>query len=243
MEMKRHRVSAFALVVTMCAGVAEAEPNGPWSANPEGATAPAASSVSTGSRSAATDRPGDRARPTPLEVDYAQYGLGLGGDLSLTSGPICPAKAKTPCILGSGGGLAIRGGYRPSGPWYFGGAYQFSKLDSNNLFRLGIFQQLRGEMRYFVDLGSRVTPYVEWGAGGVIYGNEWGADTGGAEALAGGGIEFEITRFAVVGLHLAYEPVLLAGYLDTTGQQRTTGISQFLRMELTVELRSELGRE
>ncbi len=182
-------------------------------------------------------------RPSPLQVDYAQYGLGLGGDINLTSGRICPPGAFTPCILGSGGGLGIRGGYRPSGPWYFGAAYQFSKLDSNNLFRLGIFQQLRGEMRYFVDFGSRVTPYVEWGVGGVIYGNEWGADTGGAMAMAGGGIEFEITRAALVGLDMSYDPVLLAGYTDTTGQKRETGISQFLRLELRVELRTELGRE
>ncbi len=213
----------------------------------EGATAKTAPSKSNGTPSGSSADPAVQAkrerRPSPLQVDYAQYGLGLGGDINLTSGRICPPGAFTPCILGSGGGLGIRGGYRPSGPWYFGAAYQFSKLDSNNLFRLGIFQQLRGEMRYFVDFGSRVTPYVEWGVGGVIYGNEWGADTGGAMAMAGGGIEFEITRFALVGLDMSYDPVLLAGYTDTTGQKRETGISQFLRLELRVELRTELGRE
>ncbi len=172
-----------------------------------------------------------------------QYGIGLGGDANLTSGRICPPGAFTPCILGSGGGLAIRGGYRPSGPWYFGGAYQFAKLDSNNQYRLAIFQQLRGEMRYFIDFGSRVTPYVQWGVGGVWYGNEWGASTGGAAVQGGGGMEFEITRFALVGLDIAYVPVLLAGYTDTTGQKRETGISQFMRFELTIELRTELGRE
>lgn len=242
--MRRLVVFGCVIVATMCESVAAAEPDGPAADSPSTATAPElVKTTPAGPRSPTPDRTNDRNRPTPLEVDYAQYGLGLGGELNLSQGPICPAKAATPCILGSGGGLAIRGGYRPSGPWYFGGAYQFSKLDSNNLFRLGIFQQLRGEMRYFIDLGSRVTPYVEWGLGGAIYGNEWGADTAGALALAGGGIEFEITRFAVIGLQLAYEPVLLAGYTDTTGQRRDTGITQFLRMELRVELRTELGRE
>ena len=182
-------------------------------------------------------------RPSPLQVDYAQYGLAIGGDFDLSSGPICPEKATTPCILGSGGGLTLRGGYRPAGPWYFGAAYQFSKLDSNNLFRLGIFQQLRYDMRYYLDLGARITPYIEWGGGGCIYGNLWGASTGGALLRAGTGFQLEITRFVLVGLMLAYQPTLLAGYTDSTGQERKTGISHFLHFEVVLELRTELGRE
>ena len=65
-----------------------------------------------------------------------------------------------PCILGSGGGLAIRAGYRNPGPWYIGGAYEFTKMDSSNLYRLGIFQQLRFEMRYLLDTGYRASPYL-----------------------------------------------------------------------------------
>lgn len=182
-------------------------------------------------------------RPTPLSVDYAQYGIGIGADILLEPGPLCPTGASTPCIIESGGGVMVRGGYRPSGPWYFGGAYGFSKLDSNNLFRLGILQQLRGEARYFVDFGSRVVPYLHWGLGTVLYGNEWRADTGGFLAVAGGGVEFELTRFAVIGLSVLYQPTVLVGYTDDTGQARETGISQFFRLELNVELRSELGRE
>ena len=33
-----------------------------------------------------------------------------------------------------------------------------------------IRQQLRAEMRYLPDLGSRVAPYAAWGLGGVAYG-------------------------------------------------------------------------
>jgi hypothetical protein len=182
-------------------------------------------------------------RPTPLQVDYVQYGLAMGGDFDLASGGICPREAVTPCIIGSGGGFALRGGYRPAGPWYFGAAYQFSKLDSNNLFRLGTFQQLRGEMRYFLDIGSRIVPFFEWGAGGCIYGNLFGADTGGGVLQAGAGMQFEITRFVMVGLSLAYQPALLVGYTDTTGQKRDTGVTHFLHFEIMIELRTELGRE
>ncbi len=182
-------------------------------------------------------------RPTPLHVDYAQYGLAFGGDFDLASGGICPTKAVTPCIIGSGGGLTLRGGYRPAGPWYFGAAYQFSKLDSDNLIRLAIFQQLRFETRYFLDFGSRITPFLEWGGGGCVYGNLWGVSTGGAIVRGGVGFQFEITRFVVVGMALAYSPALLAGYTDATNQKRDTGITHFLHFEVLLELKSELGRE
>lgn len=182
-------------------------------------------------------------RPSPLQVDYAQYGVALVGEVPVEDGALCPSDAITPCIIGPGGGPAIRGGYRPSGAWYFGGSYQFAKLDSNNLYRLGVLQTLRGEMRYYIDLGSRITPYVTWAAGGMVYGNEFGVETGGLNTFAGAGFELEITRFAVVGLNLVYEPMLFVGFEDSTGQARDTGISQFLHLELVVELRSELGRE
>lgn len=187
--------------------------------------------------------PEDTERPSPLQVDYAQYGVALVGEVPVEDGPICPSDAITPCIIGAGGGPAIRGGYRPSGPWYVGGAYQFAKLDSNNLYRLGILQTARAEGRYFIDVGSRLTPYVTWALGGMVYGNEFSVETGGIDTYAGAGIELELTRFAVIGLNFVYEPMLFIGFTDSTGQVRETGISQFLHMELVVELRSELGRE
>lgn len=183
------------------------------------------------------------AKPAPLEVDYAQYGVALSGELLLDPGGICPSDAKTPCIVESGAGPVLRGGYRPSGPWYFGGAYQFTKLDSNNLYRLGILQALYAEGRFYFDVGVSVTPYLTWALGGAIYGNEFSADTGGALTYFGAGVEFELTRFAVVGLSTSYEPVLLAGFTDTTSQERDVGLTQFVKLSLVVELRTELTRE
>jgi len=195
-----------------------------------------------GEASAPADEP-EGGRPSPLEVDYAQYGVAIVGEVPVVSGGICPTGAVTPCIIGLGGGPLLRGGWRPSGPWYLGAAYQFAKLDSNNLYRLGILQTLKAEMRYFIDVGSRFTPYVTWSAGSVVYGNEFGVETGGAVTSVGAGVEFEITRMAVVGANLSYEPMLLAAFTDTAGQERETGVAHFVHMELTVELRSELGRE
>lgn len=190
------------------------------------------------------DRPEDEApRPPPLHVEYAQYGVAGVAEISLETGATCPEDAEAPCIIGSGGGLVIRGGYRSPGPWYIGGAYQFVKMDSANLYRLGIFQQLRGEMRYHPDLGYRTAPYATWGLGAVAYGNEWGVDTAGAAVFGGGGVDFEVSRFAVIGFGFTYRPTLIAGWTDTTGQVRNTGVAHFVGLEFQLELRSELGRE
>ncbi|WP_437281035.1 hypothetical protein WME90_10890 [Sorangium sp. So ce375] len=183
------------------------------------------------------------ARPPPLHVEYVQYGVGLVAEISLDPGAVCPRSGPIyACILGSGGGLAIRGGYRSPGPWYFGGAYQFTKMDSSNLYRLGIFQQLRAEMRYLPDIGYRAAPYFSAGIGGVAYGNEWGVETGGALIFGGVGVELEVSRRAVLGVSCVYRPVLLAGWRDTANYDRATGIAQFVGIELLLEVRTEVGR-
>lgn len=182
-------------------------------------------------------------RPPPLNVEYLQYGVALAAEMNVSAGASCPeGPGVKPCIIGSGGGLAIRGGWRSPGPWYLGGAYQFVKMDSGNLYRLGIFQQLRAEMRYLFDLGYRTQPYVSWGLGAVAYGSEWGVETGGGLAFIGGGVEIEVSRVAAIGFGIVYRPVLLAGWRDTAGQDRDAGIAQFVGLEFLLELRTELGR-
>ncbi len=177
-----------------------------------------------------------------------QYGVSFATETALSPGATCPDPEAAPvppkpCILGSGGGLAIRGGYRNPGPWYIGGAYEFTKMDSSNLYRLGIFQQLRAEMRYMPDIGYRASPYLQWGAGAVFYGNEWGAETGGGLLFAGFGVEIELSRLAVAGLGLVYRPTLLAAWKDTAGQERPLGVAQFIGVDLILEVRSVLGRQ
>ena len=210
-----------------------------------------AAPVGTGHTSAASAEPAApverpapaRPRPPPLHVEYVQYGVALAAEINLSSGASCPEGPNVrPCILGSGGGLAIRGGYRSPGPWYFGGAYEFIKMDSGNLYRLGIFQQLRAEMRYLPDMGYRAQPYASWGVGGVAYGNEWGVETGGFLGFFGAGVEIEVSRLAVLGMGVVYRPVVLAGWTDTAGQARDWGLAQFLGIEFLLEVRTELGR-
>jgi hypothetical protein len=237
----------------MCASVARAEPpasgaNGVSTLSPP---YPLLSTVGSAAPAAARENPSpERVRPPPLHAEYAQYGVGFAATVNVASGATCGADvkppngstAKPPCILGSGGGLAIRGGYRSPGPWYIGGAYEFTKMDSSNLYRLGIFQQLRAEMRYLPDLGYRTAPYVSFGIGGVAYGNEWGVETGGFMVFGGGGVEFEVSRVAVLGLSAVWRPTMIVGWRDTAGIDRPTGLAQFFGIELVLEVRTELGR-
>jgi hypothetical protein len=180
--------------------------------------------------------------PPPLHVDYASYGVAVAADILAHAGGTC-SDDSIPCILGSGGGLALRGGYRSPGPWYIGGAYQFSTTDSSNLYRLAVLQQLRAEMRYVHDLGYRTTPYYTWGLGGVVYGNEWGVETGGGTVFVGVGAEIQISRLAILGLGVHYQPMVFAGFTDTADYQREAGVAHYVRIELMFEIRDELSRE
>jgi hypothetical protein len=186
-------------------------------------------------------------RPPPNNVEYFQYGVGLTVEQLASGGDVCPARATTPCILGSGGGLAIRMGYRSRGPWYLGGAYEFSRQDSSNLLRLAILQQLRGEARYYLDAGNRLTPYGAVGFGGVFYGNEWNVSTIGPTLSAGLGLEFQVTQSTVIGGSLNYRAFLLHAWTDSTGQERADrylgfGLAHMIGFELTLELRDALAR-
>src|SRR5579859_4174952 len=74
--------------------------------------------------------PASASTPPPLHVTYLQYGVGFTGEFVTTPGPMCPSQAAQPCILGSGGGVAVRVGWRSAGPLYLGGAYELSKQEA-----------------------------------------------------------------------------------------------------------------
>jgi opacity protein-like surface antigen len=186
-------------------------------------------------------------RPPPNNVEYFQYGVGLAFEQVASGGDVCPRTATTPCIFGSGGGLAIRMGYRSRGPFYLGGAYEFSRQDSSNLLRLAILQQLRGEGRFYWDAGDRLTPYGVVGFGGAFYGNEWNVSTAGPTLSAGLGLEFQVTQSTVIGGSLSYRAFLLHSWTDSTGQDRADrylgfGLAHMIGFDLTLELRDPLSR-
>lgn len=205
-------------------------------------TSPGAAPAEAAPLTPTTEATTDSVRPPPLHAEYIQYGVAVAVEMNVSAGATCPEDAQAPCILGSGGGLAIRLGYRAPGPWYVGGAYEFIKMDSSNLYRLGIFQQLRAELRYLPDIGLRAAPYVTVGLGGMAYGNEWGVETGGGLVFAGAGVEIEVSRTALLGVSFVYRPVLIAPWRDTAGQQRDLGVAQFIGFDFLLEIRTEIGR-
>jgi hypothetical protein len=192
------------------------------------------------------------ARPPPSSVHFLQYGVALTAEMKASAGDVCPASdvpdtERAPCILGSGGGLTIRVGYRSRGPWYVGGAYELSRHESANLLRLAILQQVRAELRHYFDQGARLAPYLSTGVGAAFYGNEFSADTGGVVGFLGGGLEFQISQSAVVGAALGYRPLLLRGWTDTTGERRADrylgfGFAHFVALEAVLEVRDTLDR-
>jgi len=201
------------------------------------------------SPSAAAEEPLAQAtRPPPSSLEYLITGVALSAEAVASPADLCPDDAgSAPCILERGLGLGIRAGYRTRGAWYAGGAYEFSRHESSNLLRLAIMQQLRVEVRYYMDLGTRATPYLGFGVGAVIYGNEWGADTGGVAGMLGPGIEFAVTQDLSVGAALYYRPMLLRAYEDTVDQHRADGVFGFgtthlVGLEFIVELRDPLPR-
>jgi hypothetical protein len=178
-------------------------------------------------------------RPPPLGHAYVQYGVAFTVEGVAAAGPVCSAP-NSPCILGSGGGVAIRVGYRPGEDLYVGGAYEFSKQDPNNLYRLGILQQARAELRRYFPTGSRTTPFVAFGAGLAGYGDEWSIATWGVTACAGAGLEVELTGAVHLGVALMYRPLYLTAWVDS-GTPHDAGVAHLVGLELALEAQDRVG--
>lgn len=181
----------------------------------------------------------EAAVPPPTNVVYLQYGVALGAEVVSSAGAICH-DGSIPCILGTGGGITVRAGFRSNGPFYFGGAYAFSKQDPNKLFRLAILQQARAEARYYFQTARDIEPYAQLGAGVAGYGNEWSVDTYGPAGSFGGGLEVQVTRRTVVGVAACYRLLLLKSFTDSSGASRDGGIAQFVGLDLVLEQRDPI---
>jgi opacity protein-like surface antigen len=186
--------------------------------------------------------------PPPISAHYLQYGVALTGETVVSAGEVCPQTVNDlPCILSDGGGLTVRMGYRSRGPWYLGGAYEFSRQDSSNLLRLAILQQLRAELRLYLTRVTRRAPYIGVQAGAAIYGNEWGYDTWGAASAVGFGLEFQVSPSIVLNLGALYRQLFLRQWTDSAGQSHSTGTLDFglahiMVLEFGFEIRDPLPR-
>jgi hypothetical protein len=179
--------------------------------------------------------------PPPLDIPYLQYGFAFTTEFVASAGRICASG--DPCILGSGGGIVARVGRRAAGPWYFGGAYELSKQDPASLYRFATLQQLRAETRWYLATGGYDTqPYMTAGVGMAGYGNEWGVDTWGPVVSVGIGFESQLSRRTVVGVALSYRMIGLRSFVDSTGAERESGITQLIGIDLSMEERDPLAQ-
>jgi hypothetical protein len=160
-----------------------------------------------------------------------QYGVAFTVEGVASAGPLCV----DPCFLSSGGGVAVRVGHRSAGPIYYGLAYELSKQGSNNIYRLGILQQLRLEGRYYPNTGRAMQPFLQAGAGVTGYGNEWAIDTKGPMLSAGAGAQIQISRNTVVGVGVSYRALLLSSFTDSTGAYRPSGVASLLGIDFLLE--------
>jgi hypothetical protein len=177
------------------------------------------------------------AGPPNTRRAYVQYGVAFTVEDVLSAGPICPGN---PCILGSGGGVAGRIGFRPTERFYIGGTYELSKQEPNKLYLLGILQQIRGELRNYFPNGSRTTPFVVAAAGVAGYGNEWAVDTWGPSVALGAGLEFQLSGGTLLNLALLYRPIYLGAFVDSSTTSHGAGFAQFLGLELAIEAQDAL---
>jgi hypothetical protein len=176
------------------------------------------------------------ALPTPRRA-FLQYGVAFTVEDVASPGPICAnSNLGNPCILGSGGGIAVRVGWRPTERLYIGGSYELSKQEPDKLYRLGILQQARGELREYFPTGHRITPFGLLEAGLAGYGNEWSIATWGPSATIGGGVEVEVSDGILFDASIFYRPIyLLQHFVDSSTLSHDPGIAQFLGLELAIE--------
>ncbi|MBX3227012.1 MAG: hypothetical protein KIT84_41195 [Labilithrix sp.] len=178
----------------------------------------------------------ERAPPPPSHVVYFQYGVAFTTEQVVSPGPICDDPTQ-PCVLGAGGGLVIRGGWRSAGSLYLGGAYELTKQDPSKLYRIALLQQARAEARYYIQTYRVAEPYVTASLGAVGYGNEWKVDTYGPAGSLGVGIEYQVTQRTVVGLAASYRLAYFSRFVDTTKFEREGGVAQLFGIDLVLEQR------
>jgi hypothetical protein len=179
------------------------------------------------------------AAPVPPRQAQIQYGVAFTVEDVAQAGPICN-NASQPCILGSGGGIDARVGWRPSEKFYLGGAYEFSKQDPGKVYRLAILQQARLETRIYFPTGQSTEPFILLGAGLVSYGNEWSVATWGAGATFGVGLELELSGGSLLNFSIAYRPIFLRSFEDSIPAFHDAGLAHFITLEIALEAQDSL---
>jgi hypothetical protein len=177
--------------------------------------------------------------PPPSDHAFVQYGVALAAEIVAFAGPAC-SDPGNPCILGSGGGIVARAGWRRNETFYVGGAYEMSKQEPHQLYRLALLQQVRAEVRRYFPTGREISPFVLLAGGIGTYGNEWfPIDTWGPSATLGGGLEVQLGG-SVLSVSLAYRPIYFRAWEDSSLLSHDAGIAHFVGLEAAVEAQDAL---
>jgi hypothetical protein len=185
--------------------------------------------------------------PPPTDRPLIQWGAALAAEIVASAGPACPdaanASNQPPCILGSGGGIVARGGWRPNANLYLGAAYEVSKQEPHQLYLVALLQQARAEARWYFPTGRDVSPFLLVGAGASAYGSAlWpfgGVDTWGPSGSLGAGIEVQLGGPVLV-ISLAYRPTYLHAWVDSSTLSHDAGVAHFVGLEAAVEAQDNL---
>ncbi len=170
----------------------------------------------------------------PLRTVFLQYGVAFTGEFVASAGAMCTKG--DPCVLGSGGGVVARVGLRTAGPWYLGGAYEMTKQDAQNLYRLGTLQQLRAELRYYISTGKITQPFFAVGGGVAGYGNEWTVETKGPAIFAAIGAETQLSRTNVFAFALTYRAMYFTPFTISGLTPRDGSIAHMLAIDIGLDI-------
>jgi len=184
--------------------------------------------------------------PPPPRITYLQYGVAFTAELATGLSAFCD-DPQLDCILGSGGGIAGRVGWRNAGNWYLGGAYELTKQDPTKLMRLALLQQLRFEARrydifdfIYPTRGYATQPVLVVSGGLAGYGNEFSITTWGGTAYAGLGVESQVQNGPIIAVTIGWRSLFLQRFTDTIGHDHGPGLANLIAIEVSLEARDAL---
>ena len=176
--------------------------------------------------------------PPPTNHVFLQFGVALAVEALIAPGNMCSGPSDQ-CILGSGAGITARGALRASDQLFLGGAYEVSKHDPHELYRLATLQQIRAEGRRYFPTGRDVVPFLLLGVGVAAYGNQLSIETFGPTATAGGGLEIQLGGPVLV-CSVAYRPMLFQAWTDPSMPRHDAGVAHFLSVEIGLEAQDRM---
>lgn len=211
-------------------------------AAPPAATEGSSPSPPAATSSATVTDPREGLDPFPSTGRYLAYGFSFHSFALLSPGGVCPGGAKEPCVIGGGGGVSLGGAYRTAEAT-LGAVYEATFHESSSIYQRGVLQQLRGEWRrrpHVLAFSDGVAGFYGFGVGAAIYGDNWRAATVAGLGQAMTGVEVDVGVKLAVVVTLSYRAFLFRYFTDASGEERPTGVAQFLGLSLGLELREPL---